>query len=90
MIHRTIKLPEKLLTIESLERVVEGTVPLINPHADVNIAQIEPDDSNQQPPGRPLFFRCPIAFGETPRGACDVSRCLMHRYSVYRLFLATL
>ncbi len=33
------KLPEQLRAIESLERVVEGAIPLIDPHADVDIAR---------------------------------------------------
>ena len=69
--------------IESLQRVVKGAIPFIDPHTDIDIPQVEPDDSDQQSPRRPLFFRCPITFGETPRGPGDVSpyshsACCLH------------
>ena len=52
--------------VESLERVIEVFVPIIDAHASRHAAKIKCDDRNQKTPGGPFLFTCPIGFGDPP------------------------
>jgi len=45
------KLAEEFLAIERLECIVEGVVPCVDAHADVDVAEVERDYGEQKPPG---------------------------------------
>ena len=57
------ELAEEFTAIKRLECIVEGVVPLVDAHADVDVAEVERDYGEQKPPGRPFLLRCPIRFG---------------------------
>ena len=45
------ELAEEFTAIERLECIIEGIVPCVDPHADVNLAKIERHYGEQKPPG---------------------------------------
>ena len=59
---------EEFTAIERLECIVEGVVPCVDAHADVDVAEVKPDYTKQQSPGRPFLFGGPIGLGQAPRG----------------------
>ena len=44
-------LAEEFTAIERLECIVEGVVPCVDAHADVDVAEVERDYGEQKPPG---------------------------------------
>jgi hypothetical protein len=49
-----------------LQRVVEGVVPLVQEHIDIDDPEVERDDDEEQPPSRPTVLREPVWAGDGP------------------------
>jgi hypothetical protein len=61
------------VAVERLECVVEVFVPVIDANACVDVAKIKADDRDEQTPGGPFLFTCPIGFGDPPGVADSIS-----------------
>ena len=57
---------KKLGPVELLECVIEGIVPFINAHADIDIPEVERHHGKEKSPGGPFLFRYPVGFREPP------------------------